>query len=54
MGRLIIDGNRIYELDEACLRRKKQSGEQGQHEAAVSADDARSGRHTTAQTQLEQ
>lgn len=24
MGRLIIDGNRIYELDEACVQRKKQ------------------------------
>lgn len=23
MGRLIIDGNRVYELDEACLRKKK-------------------------------
>ncbi|MGN0344913.1 MAG: hypothetical protein ACI4EC_08155 [Lachnospiraceae bacterium] len=22
MGRLIIDGNRVYELDEACLQRK--------------------------------
>lgn len=54
MGRLIIDGNRIYELDEACLRRKKQSDEQGQHKAAESADDARSGRHSTAQTQFVQ
>ena len=27
MGRLIIDGNRIYEVDELCLKRKKeQSG----------------------------
>lgn len=23
MGRLIIDGNRVYELDEACVQRKK-------------------------------
>lgn len=23
MGRLIIDGNRVYELDEACLQKKK-------------------------------
>lgn len=23
MERLIIDGNRVYELDEACLRKKK-------------------------------
>ncbi len=23
MGRLIIDGNRVYELDEECLRKKK-------------------------------
>ena len=26
MGRLIIDGNRVYELDEACLQRKRKSG----------------------------
>ena len=25
MGRLIIDGNRVYELDEACLQRKKKN-----------------------------
>ncbi|MEY8334216.1 hypothetical protein AALB53_14075 [Lachnospiraceae bacterium 47-T17] len=23
MGRLIIDGNRVYELDEACLKKRK-------------------------------
>lgn len=23
MGRLIIDGSRVYELDEECLRKKK-------------------------------
>ena len=23
MGRLIIDGNSIYEIDEACLKRKE-------------------------------
>lgn len=27
MGRLIIDGNRVYELDEACLQRKKKAGQ---------------------------
>lgn len=27
MGRLIIDGNRVYELDEACLQRKKKMGQ---------------------------
>ena len=27
MGRLIIDGNRVYELDEACLQKKKRSGQ---------------------------
>lgn len=26
MGRLIIDGNRVYELDEACLQRRKRTG----------------------------
>lgn len=26
MGRLIIDGNRVYELDEACLQRKRRAG----------------------------
>ena len=25
MGRLIIDGNRVYELDEACLQRKRKN-----------------------------
>lgn len=25
MGRLIIDGNRVYELDEACLQRKRKA-----------------------------
>lgn len=25
MGRLIIDGNRVYELDEACLQRKRRT-----------------------------
>ena len=24
MGRLIIDGNSVYELDEECIRRKEQ------------------------------
>ncbi len=24
MGRLIIDGNKVYELDEACMERKKE------------------------------
>lgn len=24
MGRLIIDGNKVYELDEDCMERKKQ------------------------------
>ena len=27
MGRLIIDGNRVYELDEECLQKKKRSGQ---------------------------
>ena len=27
MGRLIIDGNRVYELDEACLQKKKKMGQ---------------------------
>lgn len=27
MGRLIIDGNRVYELDEACLQRKRRAGQ---------------------------
>ena len=27
MGRLIIDGNRVYELDEACLQRKRRTGQ---------------------------
>ena len=25
MGRLIIDGNRVYELDEACLQRNRKN-----------------------------
>lgn len=28
MGRLIIDGKRVYELDEACLQKKKKSVKQ--------------------------
>ena len=27
MGRLIIDGNRVYELDEACLQKKRKGGQ---------------------------
>lgn len=27
MGRLIIDGNRVYELDEACLQRRRKAGQ---------------------------
>ena len=27
MGRLIIDGNRVYELDEACLQKKRRAGQ---------------------------
>ena len=27
MGRLIIDGNRVYELDETCLQRKRRAGQ---------------------------
>lgn len=27
MGRLIIDGNRVYELDEACLQRRRRTGQ---------------------------
>lgn len=27
MGRLIIDGNRVYELDESCLQRKRRNGQ---------------------------
>lgn len=48
MGRLIIEGNRVYELDEACLKKKrlperppvkekdrrKQGGGQGAHGTA--------------------
>lgn len=30
MGRLIIDGNQVYELDEACLRAKAASERQRQ------------------------
>ena len=26
MGRLSIDGNRVYELDEACLQQKRKTG----------------------------
>lgn len=24
MGRLVIDGNKVYEIDEDCLKKKKQ------------------------------
>ena len=35
MGRLIIDGNRIYEVDELCLKRKKeQSGAEANRKPA--------------------
>lgn len=26
MGRLIIDGNRIYEIDERCMQNKRMAG----------------------------
>ena len=29
MGRLIIDGNTVYEIDEECMRRKGQNGAPG-------------------------
>ena len=29
MGRLIIDGNTVYEIDEECMRRKGQNGASG-------------------------
>lgn len=32
MGRLIIDGNRVYELDETCLQRKRNAGRQDEAE----------------------
>lgn len=28
MGKLIIDGNSVYELDEACVRRREQREQQ--------------------------
>lgn len=28
MGRLIIDGNSVYEIDEACEKRQEQRGRQ--------------------------
>ncbi|MBO5246616.1 MAG: hypothetical protein J6B28_05075 [Eubacterium sp.] len=28
MGRLIIDGNKVYELDETCLREKRERMQQ--------------------------
>ena len=28
MGRLIIDGNSVYELDEECIRRKEQKNKE--------------------------
>ena len=35
MGRLIIDGNRVYELDEACLQRKRRAGQMQQADRNV-------------------
>ena len=29
MGRLIIDGNTVYEIDEECMRRKGRNGSSG-------------------------
>ena len=26
MGRLIIDGNRVYEIDEVCMQKKRMAG----------------------------
>ena len=28
MGRLVIDGNSVYEIDEACIRRKEMQEKQ--------------------------
>lgn len=30
MGRMIIKGNQCYEIDEECVRRKRESGKKGQ------------------------
>lgn len=31
MGRLIIDGNSVYEIDEECMRRKEESSGFGEN-----------------------
>lgn len=36
MGRLVIDGNSVYEIDEECIRKKRQ--QQGQQQEKVTED----------------
>lgn len=31
MGRLIIDGNKVYEIDEKCMERKKEKKNNGEN-----------------------
>ena len=41
MGRLIIDGNRVYELDEACLQRKRKSGRTNEQDRGMQMQNER-------------
>ncbi len=42
MGRLVIDGNSVYEIDEACIRRKEmQEKQQKMKNAPQKARDGR-------------
>lgn len=44
-GKLIIDGNAVYEIDEECMRTKEKK-EQQEREAARDTGDARPGGRT--------
>ena len=43
VGRLIIDGNRIYEVDELCLKRKKEQSGAEKNRKPASAQQAGQG-----------
>lgn len=47
MGRLIIDGKRVYEVDELCLKRKKNMNTA---DGAIKKDEQQRTRHADTKT----
>ncbi|MCI8483684.1 MAG: hypothetical protein HFH41_05020 [Lachnospiraceae bacterium] len=46
MGRLVIDGNSVYEIDEECIRQKERREKEQQREIQERRGEMRNGRRS--------